>query len=225
MKLQPSALRPLIAPLIERPMGALGRAGVNPNVVTTLGFLVTVSAGLAFFLGNIRTGGLLILLGGLMDMVDGAIARAAGLSTKFGSFYDSTLDRASEIVVLLGVMSLYLGPGRDIGEPWMVYLVVLAMAGSLMVSYTRARAEGLGIDCKVGLMQRAERIILLGGSTMIFGPWRHGIALTVVVWAMAVLTNATAMYRIYWVYRHLQTPAPPAPPVERPRRASTPANR
>jgi CDP-diacylglycerol--glycerol-3-phosphate 3-phosphatidyltransferase len=225
MKLQPSALRPLVAPLIERPMGALGRAGVNPNVVTTLGFLVTVSAGLAFFLGNVRTGGALVLLGGVLDMVDGAIARAAGLSTKFGSFYDSTLDRASEIVVLLGVMSLYLGPGRNIGEPWMVYLVVLAMAGSLMVSYTRARAEGLGIDCKVGLMQRAERIILLGGSTLIFGSWRSGIALTVVIWAMAVLTNATAMYRIYWVYRHLQTPAPPAPPVERPRRASTPANR
>ena len=105
----------------------------------------------------------------------------------------------------------------------MIYTVLLAMAGSLMVSYTRARAEGLGIDCKVGLMQRAERIILLGGSTMIFGPWRHGIALTVVIWAMAVLTNATAMYRIYWVYRHLQTPAPPAP--TRPRPASTPANR
>lgn len=204
-------------------MAALGRMGVNPNVVTTLGFLVTVSAGVAFFLGNVRTGGLLILLGGLMDILDGAIARAANLSTKFGSFYDSTLDRASEVVVLLGVMSLYLGTGRNIGEPWMVYLVVLALAGSLMVSYTRARAEGLGIDCKVGLMQRAERIILLGGSTMIFGSWRQGIVLTCVIWAMAILTNATAMYRIYWVYRHLQTPAPPAP--TRPRRASTPANR
>jgi hypothetical protein len=72
-------------------------------------------------------------------------------------------------------------------------------------------------------MQRAERIILLGGSTMIFGSWRQGIVLTCVIWAMAILTNATAMYRIYWVYRHLQTPAPPAP--TRPRRASTPANR
>jgi len=223
MKLQPSAWRPLIAPLLERPMAALGRAGVNPNVVTTLGFLVTVSAGVAFFLGNVRMGGALILLGGVMDMVDGAIARAANLATKFGSFYDSTLDRASEVVVLLGVMSLYLGTGRNIGEPWMVYLVVLALSGSLMVSYTRARAEGLGIDCKVGLMQRAERIILLGGSTMIFGSWRHGIVLTCVIWAMAVLTNATAMYRIYWVYRHLQTPAPPA--SKPPRRASTPANR
>ena len=204
-------------------MAALGRMGVNPNVVTTLGFLVTVSAGVAFFLGNIRTGGVLILLGGLMDILDGAIARAANLSTKFGSFYDSTLDRASEVVVLLGVMSLYLGTGRNIGEPWMVYLVVLALSGSLLVSYTRARAEGLGIDCKVGLMQRAERIILLGGSTMIFGSWRQGIVLTCVIWAMAILTNATAMYRIYWVYRHLQTPAPPAAP--RPRPASTPVNR
>lgn len=223
MKFQPSALRPLIAPLIERPMGALGRMGVNPNVVTTIGFLVTCSAGLSYFMGGIRLGGALVLLGGLLDIVDGAIARGAGLATKFGSFYDSTLDRAAEVVVLIGVMSLYLAPGRNIGEPWMVYVVVLALAGSLMVSYTRARAEGLGIDCKVGLMQRAERIILLGGSTMIFGSWRQGLVLTCVIWAMAVLTNATAMYRIYWVYRHLQTPAAPAPTA--PHRTSTPANR
>ncbi|HLM65911.1 MAG TPA: CDP-alcohol phosphatidyltransferase family protein, partial [Longimicrobium sp.] len=80
MKFQPSALRPLIAPLIERPMGALGRMGVNPNVVTTIGFLVTCSAGLSYFMGDIRLGGALVLLGGLLDIVDGAIARGAGLA-------------------------------------------------------------------------------------------------------------------------------------------------
>jgi CDP-diacylglycerol--glycerol-3-phosphate 3-phosphatidyltransferase len=223
MKLQPSALRHVLAPLIERPMAALGRMGVNPNLITTLGFLVTVSAGVAFFLGEIQIGGALVLLGGLMDVVDGAVARASGLASKFGSFYDSTLDRASEVVVFLGVFSLYSGSKPDIGEPWMVYVVALAMAGSLLVSYTRARAESLGIDCNVGLMQRAERVILLGGSTLIFGSWRQGLVLTWVIWAMAILTNATALYRIYWVYRHLQTPAPP--PAARPRRASTPANR
>ncbi|HEX8431620.1 MAG TPA: CDP-alcohol phosphatidyltransferase family protein [Longimicrobium sp.] len=223
MKLQPSALRHVLAPLIERPMAALGRMGVNPNLITTLGFLVTVSAGIAFFFGEIQIGGALVLLGGLMDVVDGAVARASGLASKFGSFYDSTLDRASEVVVFLGVFSLYSGSKPDIGEPWMVYVVALAMAGSLLVSYTRARAEALGIDCNVGLMQRAERVILLGGSTLIFGSWRQGLVLTWVIWAMAILTNATALYRIYWVYRHLQTPAPPA--AARAPRASTSANR
>jgi CDP-diacylglycerol--glycerol-3-phosphate 3-phosphatidyltransferase len=210
MKLQPSALRHVVSPLLERPMAALARTGVSANAVTTLGFLVTVSAGVAFFFGKIQTGGLLVLLGGVLDVVDGAVARAAGQASKFGSFYDSTLDRASEVVVFLGVFSLYSGMQPDLGEPWMVYVVALAMAGSLLVSYTRAKAEALGVDCKVGLMQRAERIILLGGAALFFGSWKSGLVLTVVVWAMAVLTNLTALYRIYWVHRHLRAAAPAA---------------
>ncbi len=210
MKLQPSALRHVVSPLLERPMAALARTGVSANAVTTLGFLVTVSAGVAFFFGKIQTGGLLVLLGGVLDVVDGAVARAAGQASKFGSFYDSTLDRASEVVVFLGVFSLYSGMQPDLGEPWMVYVVALAMAGSLLVSYTRAKAEALGVDCKVGLMQRAERIILLGGAALFFGSWKSGLVLTVVVWAMAVLTNLTALYRIYWVHRHLRAAAPGA---------------
>lgn len=219
MKFQPSALRPLVSPLVERPMAALAKAGVSPNLVTTLGFLVTVGAGVAYFLGEIQIGGLLVLLGGLLDVVDGAIARAGGKQSKFGSFYDSTLDRASEVVVLLGVLSLYNGSNPRLGEPWMIYVVAAAMAGSLLVSYTRARAEGLGIDCKVGLMQRAERIILLGGSTLFFGSWRDGLVLTWVIVAMAVLTNLTALYRIYWVWRHLNHTEAPAP-APAPRRAA-----
>ncbi len=210
MKLQPSALRHVVSPLLERPMAALARTGVSANAVTTLGFLVTVSAGVAFFFGKIQTGGLLVLLGGVLDVVDGAVARAGGQASKFGSFYDSTLDRASEVVVFLGVFSLYSGMQPDLGEPWMVYVVALAMAGSLLVSYTRAKAEALGVDCKVGLMQRAERIILLGGAALFFGSWKSGLVLTVVVWAMAVLTNLTALYRIYWVHRHLRAAAPAA---------------
>jgi CDP-diacylglycerol--glycerol-3-phosphate 3-phosphatidyltransferase len=118
---------------------------------------------------------------------------------------------------MLGVMSLYLGKEPNIGEPWMAYVVAAAMAGSLMVSYTRAKAESLGIDCRVGLMQRAERILLLGASTLFFGSWHRGVVLTWVLLVMAALTNLTAIYRIWWVARYLRTsqPVPSAPATGR----------
>jgi CDP-diacylglycerol--glycerol-3-phosphate 3-phosphatidyltransferase len=195
---------------VVRPaMDALVRRRVHPNAITTVGFLITVSAGIFFFTGHLRIGGLLILLGGICDIFDGYVARGTGLASVFGSFYDSTLDRVSEIVVFLGVFSLYSGGHPDMGPPWMVYVVALALAGSLMVSYTRARAEGLGIDCKVGMMQRPERIVLLGLSTMLFGSMWGGLVLTIVLWLMAVLTNVTAFQRIVWVYRHTR-PQPAA---------------
>lgn len=198
-----AGLRPL--------MDVLVRWRVHPNVITTVGFLITVGAGVSFFLGHIRIGGALILLGGVFDVFDGYVARATGLASAFGSFYDSTLDRISEAVVFLGILSLYGGGHPDFGLPWMVYTVALAMTGSLMVSYTRARAEGLGIDCKVGMMQRTERVVLLGAATLLFGSMWGGAALTWVVVVMAVLTNFTAFQRIVWVYRYTRVPANAAP--------------
>lgn len=197
--------------VIRPMMDAMVRRRVHPNLITTLGFLVTVGAGIAFFLGHLRTGGALIIVGGICDIFDGYVARGTGLASAFGSFYDSTLDRVSEILVFLGIFSLYSGGHPDMGPPWMVYVVALAMAGSLMVSYTRARAEGLGIDCKVGFMQRPERIVLLGLSTMFFGTMWKGAVLTWVLIAMAVLTNFTAFQRIVWVYRYTRVPANAAP--------------
>ncbi|MDQ3389540.1 MAG: hypothetical protein M3483_08560, partial [Gemmatimonadota bacterium] len=117
-----------------------------------------------------------------------------------------------------GIFALYSGGHPDLGPPTMVYVVALAMAGSLMVSYTRARAEGLGIDCKVGVMQRPERIVLVGASSILFGSMWGGVVLTWVLIAMAVLTNFTAFQRIVWVYRHTRLPesATPDPPSRRP---------
>src|SRR5215207_124076 len=205
--------------LLTRPLDLLVRKRVNPNWVTTVGVFVNLAGGAAYFLFHIRLGGALVLLGGLLDIVDGQVAVRTGRQTVFGSFYDSTPDRIAEIVVMLGVMSLYLGREPNIGEPWMAYVVASAMAGSLMVSYTRAKAEALGIDCRVGLMQRAERILLLGGSSLFFGSWHRGVVLTWVMLAMAVLTNLTAIYRIYWVSRHLtaaQQPSAPGAPASVP---------
>lgn len=207
-----------------RPLDVLVRRRVNPNGITTLGVFVNLAAGLAYFLFHIQTGGALVLLGGLLDIIDGQVAVRTGRQTVFGSFYDSTTDRIAEIVVMLGVMSLYLGKEPNIGEPWMAYVVAAAMAGSLMVSYTRAKAEALGLDCRVGLMQRAERIILLGGSSLFFGRWHRGAVLTWVMLAMAVLTNLTAIYRIYWVSRHLNATQKPIAP-EPSRSVPEPVNR
>ena len=225
LKLQPSAFRNQITAALVRPLDGLVRRRVSPNLITTVGALVNVAAGLACFFFQIQLGGALVLLGGFVDIVDGHVAKRAGLQSVFGSFYDSTTDRIAEVVVLLGVMSLYLGREPNIGEPWMAYVVAAALAGSMLVSYTRAKAEALGIDCKVGLMQRAERILLVGGSTLFFGSWHRGAVLTWVMLAMAALTNLTAIYRIWWVARHLRTsPAAPVAPAAA-RSAPEPVNR
>jgi len=175
---------------------------VHPNLLTTCGFLSVVGAGFLYHLDHVRWAGLLVLLGGAWDIFDGQVARVGGLASKFGSFYDSTLDRISEIVVFLGLLSLYNRYGRELGDVWMVYALFMAMGGSLMVSYTRARAEGLGLDCKVGFMQRPERVVLLGLGSLSFGLMWGGLVLKIVIVLVAVLTNVTAVQRIWWVYRN-----------------------
>jgi CDP-diacylglycerol--glycerol-3-phosphate 3-phosphatidyltransferase len=188
----------IIRPLID----ILVRHRVHPNLLTTLGFVSTLAAGLAFHEHYVRFAGFLVLLGGFFDILDGRVARLTGLGSKFGAFYDSTLDRISEIVVFLGILSLYNDYRQELGDVGMIYLVMLAMAGSLMISYTRARAEALGLDCKVGLMPRAERVVLIGASALFFGEAWNGLVLKIVIVILAVLTNLTAFQRIVWVYRH-----------------------
>jgi CDP-diacylglycerol--glycerol-3-phosphate 3-phosphatidyltransferase len=179
----------------------LVRRDVHPNLLTTLGFLVTSGSALAFHQHHARTAGLLILLGGFFDILDGRVARLSHLGSKFGAFYDSTLDRISEIAVYFGILSLYNDYRLELGDVGMIYLIMLAMAGSLMISYTRARAEALGLDCRVGLMQRAERVVLIGGAALFFGEAWNGIVLKGVILVLAILTNITAFQRIVWVYR------------------------
>ncbi len=196
-----------IDPLIERMVAAR----VHPNLITTIGFGVTVAAGVMFHFDHVRVAGLCVLLGGILDIFDGQVARRSALASKFGSFFDSTLDRLSEIVVFLGLLSLYNQYGRELADVWMVYVIVLAMAGSLMVSYTRARAEALGLDCSVGFMQRAERVLLLGGGCLFFGLMWDGIVLKVILIVLAVATNLTTIQRMVWVYQRA-TGVPLDPP-------------
>lgn len=204
----------------------LVRRGVHPNLITTLGFVATVVAGLFYHQDHVRVAGLFVLLGGLFDIFDGRVARESGLASKFGSFYDSTLDRISEIVVFLGLVSLYdqyqvrtgvpevlQGAEGLLSSQVMMYMILLAMGGSLMVSYTKARAEALGLDCSVGFMQRAERVVLLGLGSLLFGLMWDGMVVSVIIILMAVTTNLTAVQRIVWVYRHGSgVPLDDAPP-------------
>ena len=182
--------------------GWLTRHRVHPNLLTTIGVAVTLSGAVAFHQHSVRLAGFLVLLGGLFDILDGRIARLTGLGSKFGAFYDSTLDRISEIAVYLGLLSLYNDYRLELGDVGMIYLIMLAMAGSLMVSYTRARAENMGLDCRVGIMARAERVVLIGGSALFFGDAWNGLVLKGVIFVLAVATNFTAFQRIFWVYRH-----------------------
>lgn len=201
------ALRWPVYRLIEPVTQWLVRKGVSPNTISNLGFLSTIGAGVLYHTDNVRTAGFFVLLGGAFDIFDGRVARVAGTDTVFGSFYDSVLDRMSEVVMFMGLLSLYNRYQSEWLDVWMIYFIVLAIGGSLMVSYTRAKAEALGLDCNVGFMQRAERIVLLGLGSILFGLMWDGLVLSGIIIVMAVTTNLTAIQRIVWVYRQHETPS------------------
>lgn len=195
------ALRRPVYAIIEPVVRWLVRRGVHPNVISVAGFVVTVAGAWLYSQDHVRTAGFCILLGGLLDIFDGRVARVSGLASKFGSFFDSTLDRISEIAMYLGLMTLYNNYGAELTDLRMIYVITLALGGSLMVSYTRAKAEALGFDCSVGLMQRAERIVLLGLGSLAFGLAWSGAVVSGTIVVVALLTNATAVQRMVWVYK------------------------
>lgn len=188
--------------IIEPATRWLVKRRVHPNAITIMGFVTTLVASWMYSVDHVRAAGFLVLLGGLFDILDGRVARVTGLASKFGNFLDSTLDRISEIAIYLGLMTLYNTDGAARADVWMIYVITLAMVGSLMVSYTRAKAEALGFDCQVGLMQRAERIVVLGFGSLLFGLDFDGAVLSLLIIVVAVLTNITALHRIVWVYKH-----------------------
>lgn len=195
------SLREHVYPIIDPIVDWLVKKKVHPNFITTSGFVVTVIAGALYGVDHVRTAGALVLLGGAHDIFDGRVARVSGLQSKFGAFYDSVLDRISEVVIYIGLISLYNQYEMSLLNIGMIYMIALAMAGSLMISYTRAKAETLGLQCSVGLMQRAERIVLLGFGSLIFGLSGDGLVISVIIVIFAVLTNMTAIRRILWVYK------------------------
>jgi CDP-diacylglycerol--glycerol-3-phosphate 3-phosphatidyltransferase len=178
---------------------ALVRLGITPNSLTIIGLILNIGVAAVLAAGYEVLGGLLVLFAGLFDMLDGAVARLGRRVSVFGGFLDSTLDRYSEAAVFFGLLVLYSNQGRAV-EAMLVYAVVV---GSLMVSYTRARAEGLGLKCEVGWLQRPERIAMLGIGLML------NLAVPV-LWILAVFTNFTAVQRILHVYNTTRASTPPA---------------
>ncbi|MGH7537382.1 MAG: CDP-alcohol phosphatidyltransferase family protein [Gemmatimonadales bacterium] len=184
---------------------------VRPNTITTLGALVVAGSAVAFGLSAIRLGGLLLLVSGLFDIIDGQVARLGRMSTTFGAFYDSTLDRVGESALFAGVALHFLRGGLPMGQLVLgVGLAIAALASSLLVSYTRARAEGLGLECKVGIAARAERILILGAPTLLFGAGREGRLLLWIIAILALVTTITVIQRIVHVARLVNaTPVEP----------------
>lgn len=204
-------LQKLIYTLINPIIKGMIKMGITPNMVTTIGFVGNVIAAFLFIHASQLTplsmgfswigwGGAILLFSGLFDMMDGRLARLGNMSTTFGAFWDSTLDRYSELFSLFGI-TLYLMTASGI---WAGVITFLALVGSIMVSYVRARAEGLGIECKVGLMQRPERVVVTALAAIITGITSNlwwligGMAL------IAVLANITAFWRVAHCYKQLK---------------------
>ncbi len=164
--------------------------GISPNLVTGLGFCITIAAAALIIQGQFLAAGCVLIISGLFDALDGTLARVAGRISRYGAFLDSTLDRYSEAVLFLAVVIYYTNQGGRIE----VILAFCAMIGSFLVSYARARAEGVGVSCKVGMFTRAERWI-----TLTLGLLFNQMLLA--LWILAVLSNLTAIQRIYAVWR------------------------
>ncbi len=201
----------VINPLVK----GMIRIGITPNFVTTSGFVLNVAAAVLLIYGALNHprelsylgwGGAVILFAGLFDMMDGRIARLGGMSSTFGALYDSVLDRYSELVTLFGI-SVWLS---NCGYVWGSIITYVALVGSIMVSYVRARAEGLDLECKVGLMQRPERVVLTALGLILTGIFADTasfdpVLLTIVpMGIIAVLANLTAFWRVIHCYRKLR---------------------
>lgn len=192
----------VINPLIK----GMIRIGITPNIITFIGLLGNVAAMVLFLYAAqyledgqaplafslIGWGGAVILFAGIFDMMDGRLARMGNMSSTFGALWDSTLDRYSELITLFGICIILIKAGWF----WMGVITFLAMVGSVMVSYVRARAEGLGIECKVGLMQRPERVVVTAVVAIITGITDNLWWLSGGMVLIAVLANLTAFWRI-----------------------------
>ncbi|MCB6900817.1 CDP-alcohol phosphatidyltransferase family protein [Hoylesella buccalis] len=204
-------LQKLIYTLINPIIKGMIKMGITPNMVTTIGFVGNVVAAFLFIHASqlspismgfswIGWGGAILLFSGLFDMMDGRLARLGNMSTTFGAFWDSTLDRYSELFSLFGI-TLYLMTASGI---WAGVITFLALVGSIMVSYVRARAEGLGIECKVGLMQRPERVVVTALAAIITGMTSNLWWLIGGMTLIAVLANITAFWRVAHCYKQLK---------------------
>ncbi|MDQ6925438.1 MAG: CDP-alcohol phosphatidyltransferase family protein [Candidatus Eremiobacteraeota bacterium] len=213
----------------------LVRHRVGPNTITTIGTLTYIAGGVIYASGHVRTAGWWLGLTAMFDVLDGKVARASGRSTVFGAFYDSTLDRVADGAVLGGLAVLFARNSTLQEVPhWagtpMVTVTLFGIVGTFLTSYTRARAESLGLDAKVGLMQRPERVVLLSAPQALFGLALDGYVLMGIVTLLSVTAWITAVQRVAYVHRVTRaidappnaSAAPPAPVIAPPALAAAP---
>lgn len=182
-----------LKPLLNKISDGLNKHGVNPAHLTLGGLIINALGCLLFAYGRFLTGSLIILLAGLFDMLDGALARSSGKVTKFGAFMDSVVDRYSDFLIFGGLLIYF----SRIGDPSAVSLVLVVIAGALLTSYTKARAESLIPQCNVGWIERPERIVIIctGGIFQFLFP---------ALWFLAFTTHLTALQRIYYTWRETE---------------------
>jgi len=184
----------------ERAVGVFRNSPITPNMLTLFGLVITGAGALLVATGQLLVGGIVLTFAGLFDIFDGALARAAGKVYRYGAFLDSTVDRYSEGVVYLGILIYFL----DQHDGLRPIIVLIALAGSFLVSYVRARAQSLGFTCDVGILARPERVVIIVAGLLLesvgikIGGWTP---LTVALVVLAVGTNFTAVQRVWVVWQ------------------------
>jgi len=190
-----SEVRKAIAYYLTKPaVRLLDRTSIAPNAITWFGFLLAVGAAVLIIKGHLFAAGFLVLISGFFDVLDGAVARRINRTTRFGAILDSTLDRLSEAVILLSILVLY--AREQSFTP--ILLVYVALLGSLLVSYTRARAEALGLECQVGLFTRAERVVVLALGLLLN---QIAGALVIALAIIVVFSFLTLSQRLVYVWQ------------------------
>lgn len=185
-----SFMRKTFKGLLDAIAGFLLKIGLTPNVVTLFGVAFSAGVAVLLALGHITWGGILMVLAAPMDALDGSMARLSGKVSNFGAFLDSVTDRYSEMIIMAGLLVYFIGQSNTTA----IYLIFAAAIGSILVSYTKARAESLGYNAKVGILTRVERVIVLDVCLIFNIP-------IVALWILAILANFTALQRIFFVWK------------------------
>jgi len=175
------------------PLGKKIPPWISPNQITSLGLILSLLVGVVFSLGKIRLAGLLLLVAGFFDLLDGAYSRSRNQVSKFGAFWDSTVDRYSDLIIMGGITMYF----AQTNQLLYVLLSILATAGFMMISYTKARAENIIPACNVGLMERPERVLVLSAGSLM----NH---LRPTLWLLVILCHQTAIQRIWFTYKKIR---------------------
>jgi len=193
--------------IINAMVRGLASAGVHPNILTTIGVFINALCGVLFGTGEFFWAGLVLIVANLFDMLDDNVARLSGNVTKFGGFLDSSLDRLSDMFAFLGIMMFYAGNSQQ-HSLLNVFLAGVGMMASVMVSYTTARSEGLGVKANVGFLQRPERVVLLIIGALSTWNWNSGSffanRMPQVLWVLALGSLWTLVHRMYFIWKEFE---------------------